>query len=254
MSLLYLALTLWLMGYPDQAATYNAQAQVLARELDHPFSRNPALVYTVVLQSFSRQLQDAHDLVHELMTLSSEYAFPHWTTLSTILRGCVLIHDQQHGPGIDCIAVGLAARRDQGAGLSQSWILGQLAQGHLAAGRFDEGRASLEEAQKIADTSAEHWWDAELWRLQGQLLLKRDDHDPTAEDCFRQALEIARQQQAKSLELRAVLNLSQLWHQQGRSESAKTLLASVYSWFHEGMTTPDLQEATSLLSELSASP
>ncbi len=137
--------------------------------------------------------------------------------------------------------------------MGQPWILGQLIEGHLAAGRFDEGLACLEEALKVADTSAEHWWDAELWRLQGQLLLWQNAYDPTAEDCFQRALIIARQQQAKSLELRAAINLCQLWRQQGKPAAAKTLLTSLYSWFHEGMTTPDLRDATALLDELSPS-
>ncbi len=252
MSLLYLAMTLWLMGHLEQAVAYNRQAQCLARELQHPFSRNPSLFYTVVLQSFQRNLEGAHALVQELMRLAAEYAFPHWETLGSILHGCLLIHDQQPSSGIDCIEVGLAARRAQGAGLAQPWILGQMAEGYLAANRFEEGLLCLEEALKISDISTEHWWEGELWRLQGELLLNQGERASAAEDCFQQGLDIARRQQAKSLELRAAISMGRLWRQQGKFNQAKALLATVYDWFQGGLDAPDVRDAKALLDALSS--
>ena len=101
------------------------------------------------------------------------------------------------------------------------------------------------------DTTGERWYEPELYRLKGELLLAHAmGHDTEAETCFRQALDIARRQQAKSWELRAALSLSRLWQRQGKRDEARELLAEVYGWFTEGFDTADLQEAKALLEEL----
>jgi predicted ATPase len=110
----------------------------------------------------------------------------------------------------------------------------------------------LAEALTLVDTTEERWWEAELHRLEGELLLALStDHAAQAETCFHQALDIARRQQAKSLELRAAMSLSRLWQQQGKRAEARQLLAETYGWFTEGFDTADLQEAKALLAELS---
>jgi predicted ATPase len=129
-----------------------------------------------------------------------------------------------------------------------------LAEGYGAVGQTDEGLGVLAEAFAEVATTAERRWEAELYRLQGELLLrakgKRRKAEWTPEACFRQALEIARQQQAKALELRAAVSLSRLWQQQGKRDTARQLLAEIYAWFSEGFDTTDLQEAKSLLEQL----
>ena len=113
------------------------------------------------------------------------------------------------------------------------------------------GLALLAEALAVADDKGERRWDAELYRLKGEVLLARSvEHDAEAETCFRQALDIARQQQAKSWELRATMSLSRLWQRQGKRDAARQLLANVYGWFTEGFETADLWEAKALLEEL----
>jgi predicted ATPase len=119
-------------------------------------------------------------------------------------------------------------------------------------GQTEEGLSTLEEA--LTETHKHGWrfCEAELYRLKGELLLARSgEHHAEAETCFGQALDIARRQQAKSLELRAATSLSRLWQRQGKSKEAHDLLAPIYGWFSEGFDTADLQEAKALLDELS---
>jgi predicted ATPase len=121
-------------------------------------------------------------------------------------------------------------------------------------GQAEEGLRVLAEALALVEKTGERFWEAELCRLKGELLLKAEggvrSAELTAEECFHQALDIARSQQAKSLELRAAMNLSHLWQQQGKRAEARELLAPIYSWFTEGFDTPDLQEAKALLEDL----
>jgi predicted ATPase len=131
--------------------------------------------------------------------------------------------------------------------------LALLAKASAQVGQCEAGLSLLAEALAVANDTGERRWDAELYRLQGEVLLARSaEHDTEAETCFRQALDIARQQQAKSWELRAAMSLSRLWQRQGKRAAAHELLASIYDWFTEGFDTADLQEARTLLEELGA--
>jgi predicted ATPase len=127
-----------------------------------------------------------------------------------------------------------------------------LAEAYGQAGQAEAGLQVLDEALTLVATTEERWWEAELHRLKGALLLLLQNEDVSqAEACFQQALDVARSQQAKSLELRAALSLSRLWQQQGQRTTVRELLAPIYGWFTEGFDTPDMQEAQALLTELS---
>ena len=127
-----------------------------------------------------------------------------------------------------------------------------LAEAYGKVGPAEEGLRVLAEALAAVDKSGGRFWEAELSRLKGELLLMRPVCDePEAEACFRQAFDIAHRQQATSLELRAAMSLSRLWQQQGKREEARQLLAPTFAWFTEGFDTADLQEAKTLLEELS---
>ena len=146
---------------------------------------------------------------------------------------------------------GLAAARMTGAELFVPYFLALLAEacGHTA--QADEGLRLLAEALAVADHHAERWYEAELYRLKGELLLAQSPHQHTdAEACFQHALTIARRQQAKSWELRTATCLARLWQRQGKRAEAHALLAPVYGWFTEGFDTADLQEAKALLDAL----
>jgi predicted ATPase len=147
---------------------------------------------------------------------------------------------------------GLAAYRATGAELFRTYWLALLAEAYGTAGQVQEGLQALDEALALVDTNGERYWEAELYRRKGELLLQSGvwDAAPGAEVCFQQALAVARRQQAKALELRAALSLSRLWRHQGKRAEIYQLLAEVYGWFTEGFATADLHEARVLLGAL----
>jgi predicted ATPase len=152
--------------------------------------------------------------------------------------------------------VPLDASRSVGSVIVQSYWLGLLAEGHLAAGEADQGLTMLAEALDMVDKTQERFYEAELYRLKGELTLQSQGHSPRAtvedeaEECFHRAIEIARKQTAKSWELRATVSLARLLAQQGRREEARAMLADIYNWFTEGFDTADLKDAKSLLDQL----
>jgi predicted ATPase len=155
-----------------------------------------------------------------------------------------------------------------GAEVARTHFLSLLAEAYGKVGQIDEGLRALAEALELVHMNGERFCEAELYRLKGQLTLQRfqvsgskfqvtsprpltPNPQAEAETCFQKAIAVARRQQAKSLELRAVMSLSRLWHSQGKREEARQLLAEIYGWFTEGFDTPDLQEAKALLRKLS---
>ena len=135
--------------------------------------------------------------------------------------------------------------------MTQSYLMTILAEGYSAVGQSEAGLAVLQEALALVASTEARWWEAELFRVKGELLhALMTDRVAAAEDCFHQALTIAHRQQAKSLELRAAKSLSRLWQQQGKRTEAYELLAPIYGWFSEGFAAADLQEAKALLEEL----
>ena len=167
------------------------------------------------------------------------------------MRGWALAESGQGEEGITQIHQGLAAYQATGATANRPYYLSLLAKVSAKMGQLTGGLEALTEALTTVAKSRVRWWEAELYRLRGELLLQHAVAPPReAEACFQQALDIARRQQAKSLELRAAMSLSRLWQRQGKRETAQQLLAEVYGWFTEGFDTADLQEAKVLLEEL----
>jgi predicted ATPase len=145
---------------------------------------------------------------------------------------------------------GLAAWRTTGMGVTVPAMLVLLAEAYGSAGQAAEGLTKLAEALEVIDHTGERFYEAALYRLKGELLRQTISDERQAEACFYQALEIARSQHAKSLELRAAMSLSRLWQQQDKRAEARELLAPIYGWFTEGFDTADLQEAKALLNAL----
>jgi predicted ATPase len=168
------------------------------------------------------------------------------------LRGWALAESGHREEGRAQIQQGLAAYRATGATRVRPYQLGLLAETSAQLGHTTEGLAALAEALATLDQSGVRWWEAELYRLRGELLLQHAGAQPgEAEACFQQALTVARRQQAKSLELRAAMSLARLWQRQGQHAAARELLTPIYGWFTEGFDTADLQEAKALLAALS---
>jgi predicted ATPase len=169
-------------------------------------------------------------------------------------RGWALTAEGQVAEGIAQLREGFATWRALGGERVPAWpwFMTLLAEAYGQAGQIDEGQRVLDEALEGVQNKEEHLYEAEVYRLKGELL--RQDlaaHTREAEACFQRALDVSRHQQAKSLELRAAMSLSRLWHRQGKRAEARELLAPIYGWFTEGFDTADLQEAKTLLAELS---
>jgi predicted ATPase len=174
-----------------------------------------------------------------------------------MLRGWAFAEQEQSEVGMAQMRQGLAAAESIGIAWARPYFLGLLAEAHGRIGQVEEGLTLLAESLSLVEATQDHFWEAELYRLRGELLRRQATNNSglstalsEAETCFRQALELARCQQAKSWELRAATSLSGLWQQQGRQAEVHQLLAPVYGWFSEGFDTPDLQAAQALLDAL----
>jgi predicted ATPase len=193
--------------------------------------------------------------VAELVTLATEQGFPSFVAAATLVRGVALTAQGQRAEGLAQLREGWTAWQGTGALVMTTWILAILAEALGQAGQVEEGLSAVAEALAFAQDRGEHFYQAELYRLQGELLLLQSKAQPVgqaaSEACFRQAIAIARRQQAKCWELRAVMSLSRLYRRQGRRAEARPLLAETYGWFTEGFDTYDLREAKALLDELS---
>ena len=247
----HLARELWYVGFPEQALQHSQAARTLAQEVAHPLSLVHALVNAATVHQGRREVLAAHERAEAAMTLATEQGFAQWVARGTVLHGWALALQGQGEAGIAAMRQGLAAELVTGSTLYQPYGLGLLAEAYGAGGHPDEGLAALAEARAVLDTTELRVYAAELSRLQGVLLLQQAVPDAAqAEACFHQALDVARQQQAKSWELRAATSLARLWQSQGKRQEAYDVLAPVYGWFTEGFDTADLQEAKTLLDQL----
>ena len=264
---------LWLLGYPDQARKRSDEALALVRESKHPLSLALSLYFAARLHQLCREDQVAHELAQEGIVLSDGRGFSLTLEWARIMEGWTLAERGQAEDGIAYIRQGDVASRVSGAQMGRSHHLALLAHGCGKAQQPEEGLSVIAEAQEFVVQTGETFYEAELYRLKGELGLQKFKACPEpsrriqgskpvlsdvegfngeeAEDCFQKALDISRSQQAKSLELRAATSLARLWQQQGKRTEARELLAPVYGWFTEGFDTKDLQEAKALLDELS---
>jgi predicted ATPase/class 3 adenylate cyclase len=247
-SQVYMAFTLWALGYSDQALRWSQQALTLAHEVAHPFSLAYVLFGVAFLHSLCREEQAAYDCAETVLALSTAHGFPLWVLLGTFIRGWGLA---MLGQGEEGIAQMRQHQEVWRATVTGPIYLLLLAEAYAKAGQPETGVMVLAEARDVIEASGHHFWEVEAYRLQGEFLLARPDaNELEAEMCFHQALTIARRQQAKSWELRAAMSLTRLWQRQGKRAEAQQLLADVYGWFTEGFDTADLQEAKALLEEL----
>jgi class 3 adenylate cyclase/predicted ATPase len=252
----YASFALWFLGYPDQALNRCYDALTLAHDLSHPFSLASALNASAILHKLRGEVKLTQERAKATIALCTEQGIVFWLAMGTILQGWALAGQEQE-EGIAQIRQGMAAFRATGAEALRPWFLTMLAEAYGKVGQVEEGLTVLAEALAFMDKTGERVSEAELYRLKGELTLVQssvqslESRVKEAEECFRKAIEIARKQQAKSLELRAVMSLSRLWQRQGRKDEARQMLAEIYNWFTEGFDTKDLQEAKALLEELS---
>jgi predicted ATPase len=204
-----------------------------------------------VFHQLRREVRAAQEHAEAAISLAKEQGFPLVMAWSSILRSWALAQQGQAKEGLAQLHQGLTAWRATGAEALRSYFLALLADVHGTLGKPEAGLAVLAEALTHVDTTGERWYESEIYRLKGALLLQQSsDNQAEAENCFQQAITVARSQQAKSFELRAATSLARLWHQQGKRQEAHDLLAPVYHWFTEGFDTADLKDAKALLHEL----
>jgi predicted ATPase len=248
---IYAAATLWFLGYPEQALAHIYDALALAHALSHPYSLTFARSWAALVSQFRRDIPAVHEQAEATVALATAQGFPSWAALGTSLRGWALAMQGQGEKGLTQVRQGLAAWRATGAALNVSYFCTLLADVSAHLGHTEDSLQALAEAHTLAEQHEEHWWEAEIYRLRGVVLLRQTiPQQEEAEACFQQALTVAHSQQAKSLELRAAISLARLWQHQGKRAEAYELLAPIYSWFTEGFDTADLQEAKTLLETL----
>jgi predicted ATPase len=247
----YAARTLWLLGYPDQALARLHEALTLAHALSHPFSLAYARCGAAMVYQFRRDVPAVHEQAEAAVTLSTEQGFTLWVTLGTSARGWALAMQGQSEEGMAQIRQGIAAYRATGGTVWVPYLCTMLAEVCDHLGCIEDGVQALAEAHTLVEQQENRYWEAEVCRLRGVLLLRQTGTPQAeAETWLQRALDIARRQEAKSLELRAAMSLSRLWQQQGKQAEAHALLAPIYGWFTEGFDTKDLQEAKVLLEAL----
>jgi predicted ATPase len=243
--------SLWLLGFPNQAMASMQAALAMAQQLAHPFSLTLALFWAAMLHHLRREAPLTQTRAEATMTIATDQGFSELFARVTPLRGWALTACGHGEEGRAQIQQGLAASQAIGSARDRPYNLALLAEASAQEGQTTEGLEALAEALATLPKSGARWWEAELHRLRGELLLQQAVAQPEeAETCFQQALSVARRQQAKSLELRAAMSLARLWRRQGKRIEARELLAEVYGWFTEGFDTADLQEAKALLEEL----
>jgi predicted ATPase len=289
----YLGPVLWIQGYPDQALARGQEAVALAQQLDHPFSLAWAMNFSSRVWQYRREISAMLGQTEALISLTAEHGLSQHRAHGMILRGWALAAEGKEEEGIALMREGLAALRVTGAELSRPWFMAMLAEGYGMSGQFASGLEVLAEARSQAERSEEKGSLPEIYRLTGELMLQwasqksrgksqkskletdprslSPDPQDEAEACFQKSIDLARQQQAKSLELRAVMSLVRLRQHRVRDhaphttqpdsrtaqpetraelDEAHNMLVGIYNWFTEGLDTQDLQEAKALIDSL----
>jgi predicted ATPase len=246
-------LVLWMLGYPEQARTRAHEALQLVKELGHPQSFVHALVWSAHLQAECGDGRCIQECTDATVALASEHGFPFYLAWGTVYRGAALIVQGQRREGVDQVRQGLEAYAGE---VVRTAFLTWLASGYRGTGQVEEALATITEALGLVEKNDERFYEAEVWRIKGSLTLQlkvesEKSKVEEAEECFLKAIEITQKQHAKSLELRAAMSLARLWQTQGKIVEAHRMLSDVYNWFTEGFDTKDLQEAKTLLEELS---
>jgi predicted ATPase len=247
----FLCRILWHLGYPDRALKHSERAIALAEEAARPFSTAEALSWAAALHQLRGDVGRCRALAEADLAFTTEHVLPFFAGHVMALGGWAQVKQGLIGEGEARLREGVATYRTAGGEIELPHWLGLMAEACGTAGRVDEALAVLHEALAIVERNGSRYYEAELSRLEGELLLASEEPDETgAEASFRKAIATARGQGAKSFELRAATSLARLMGRQGRLEEAHALLAPVYAWFTEGFDTADLKAAKALLDSL----
>ena len=249
----YLALTLWHLGYADQAMEMDRETRELAGTIGHAFSMAHAVDFTACLYHNCRVGAEVQRAAAEEIAIATEQGFELWQALGVLHKGAGMLLQGRIDDALPLLLEGLQAFRATGAGLRIPYYLSMLGDAYTQAGRFEDAHRVFDEAFATAEKNDDRFQEAELHRLAGELLLAESrDHDGAAEACFGRAIDLARRQGSRAWELRATTSLARLWQRQARSEEAHGALTAVYGSYTEGFATPDLVDARVLLESLVA--
>lgn len=247
-ALCHLCWVLWVLGYPERAIETGERAIRTARELAQPLALAMALFLACETCACCGQYASAGQLLDELIAVTDEHGLGYLGSCAHVLKGQELIAQDQCVAGLEQVDRALLEFQAQEAGLGVPWSMSISATGCARLGRLEQGLATITAAFEAVDSNGERHWEAELWRLKGELLLLRVVPDSReAEACFRRAIDIARRQSAKSLELRATMSLFRLLDRHGNTGVPREMLAEVCSWFGEGFDTADIRHARAAL-------
>ena len=258
--LAYSAPLLWCLGYPTQAESRLHEAAAIGKDRNHPFSDAVLLHFKTVLYQYEGNIEKVDTAATEMLKIGHEHGFSNWEAAATVMKGWALAEQNNTEDGIAMICKGIAAWEQTRAEMVMPLFLALLAQAYQRAGQHTLALQTLDAALSVVDRTGERIYAAELTRQQGELYLMISEETENAseestaphqaEDYFQNALTIARQQGAKSWELRAAISLSELWQRQNRYQDAYALLEPIYAWFSEGFDTKDLRRARNLLKNL----
>jgi class 3 adenylate cyclase/tetratricopeptide (TPR) repeat protein len=253
------AIVFWLRGYPDAARRHAEQAVSMAHQVGHSPSVIFALGHRAHVHQIAREVLPALETAESAMAIAEKDGFPLILSWAGVVKGCAMAHLGQADQGVAQIHEGLALAAFTGAEMFRTYNLALLAEACGKANRIAEGLRAIAEAVDLVQ-HGERWWEAEIHRLHGELLLRKNgsqkssqngSDDAEAQSSIECAIEVARKQDAKSLELRATMSLARLLAKQGKRDEACAMLAEIYNWFTEGFDTADLKDAKALLDELS---
>ncbi len=248
----YLGYLLWFLGRPDAARQHSEQAIANAEKIRHPFTLAFALVFGAYLCQHLRDVEGTRDHANRAMIIASEHNFLHWKQQATILRGWALTQLGETDEGLSQMRFGLDEYEAMDSWLAGCWFRCLLAEAYAKVGMRDAALRALDGALATARRTGDHSYLAEVYRLQGEIILSDGDSAsvPEAEELFAQSLATARKQGALSWELRTAVSLARLSLEAGKREHASLLLVPVVGKFSEGFNTPDLKQAMQLVTEL----
>ena len=244
----FLGRVLWHLGFPDQGLVHAEAAVGVSRAVAHPYSESWALSWAAALYQLRGEAEPCHERAEAALTIANEQVIPFFGAHGMVLGGWALAKQGRTEEGLARLRSGIDAYRAIGAKIEEIHWLALLVEICRETGRTEEALSTLRQAFAVTEETGIRCFEAELYRLEGELRLRLDDEQSQA--CFHHALEIARAQGAKSFELRAALSLARFWCDQGKRDKAHDLLAPVYGWFIEGFDTSDLKEAKALLDQL----
>jgi predicted ATPase/class 3 adenylate cyclase len=245
------ALALWMLGHPTAALADTDQLLTDAREIGQAATVMYALFHAAHIQLFRGNYQAVNTLGEEVVALAEEKGALLWKGSGVIDQGYVSALTGKASDAVQMITAGIGLWRATGATAWMPLYRLHLAKAYSELDQFDEAWRNIRDAMSAIEDTKERWWEAEVNRTAGEITQLSPERDAAkAEEYFERALAVARQQQAKSWELRAAMSLARLWRDQGKLQQARELLAPVYGWFTEGFDTRDLKEAKALLAEL----